>query len=225
MIRALYTAASGMNAQQANIDNVAHNLANVNTTGFKKSRMRVRGSRLPADQGARGADVGGKARRRSASTRGSARAPWQRRATSAPATCAQTELAARLRDRGRRVLPDLAAGWRDGLHARRHAAPERRGPGRDERGLPARAGDHDSRERTSASRSRRTASCRPRRRGSAPQQIGTIELATFQNPAGLEPRGGNIFVVSDASGDPHHRRAWHATASAPSRRASSKTRT
>ena len=39
MMRALYTAASGMAAQQANIDNVAHNLANVNTTGFKKSRM------------------------------------------------------------------------------------------------------------------------------------------------------------------------------------------
>jgi len=39
VIRALYTAASGMNAQQANIDNVAHNLANVNTTGFKKGRM------------------------------------------------------------------------------------------------------------------------------------------------------------------------------------------
>src|SRR5688572_14369751 len=28
-----------MNAQQANIDNVAHNLANVNTTGFKKGRV------------------------------------------------------------------------------------------------------------------------------------------------------------------------------------------
>ena len=39
MIRALYTAASGMTAQQQNIDNVAHNLANVNTTGFKKSRV------------------------------------------------------------------------------------------------------------------------------------------------------------------------------------------
>jgi flagellar basal-body rod protein FlgG len=38
-IRALYTAASGMNAQQANIDNIAHNLANVNTAGFKKSRV------------------------------------------------------------------------------------------------------------------------------------------------------------------------------------------
>ncbi len=37
MIRALRTAASGMAAQQFNIDLVANNLANVNTTGFKKS--------------------------------------------------------------------------------------------------------------------------------------------------------------------------------------------
>src|SRR5690606_34192568 len=39
MIRALYTAASGMDAQQSNIDVIANNLANVNTAGFKKSRM------------------------------------------------------------------------------------------------------------------------------------------------------------------------------------------
>jgi flagellar basal-body rod protein FlgG len=38
MIRALWTAASGMESQQKNIDVVANNLANVNTTGFKKSR-------------------------------------------------------------------------------------------------------------------------------------------------------------------------------------------
>jgi len=38
MIRALYTAATGMEAQQLNIDVIAHNLANVNTTGFKRSR-------------------------------------------------------------------------------------------------------------------------------------------------------------------------------------------
>ena len=38
MIRALWTAASGMQSQQKNIDVVANNLANVNTTGFKKSR-------------------------------------------------------------------------------------------------------------------------------------------------------------------------------------------
>ncbi|QXE90336.1 flagellar basal-body rod protein FlgG [Geomonas subterranea] len=38
MIRALWTAASGMQAQQLNIDVVANNLANSSTTGFKKSR-------------------------------------------------------------------------------------------------------------------------------------------------------------------------------------------
>ncbi|CUU08408.1 flagellar basal-body rod protein FlgG [Candidatus Kryptobacter tengchongensis] len=38
MERALRTAASGMYAQQINIDVIAHNLANVNTTSFKRSR-------------------------------------------------------------------------------------------------------------------------------------------------------------------------------------------
>jgi len=38
MIRALYTAATGMEAQQLNIDVIANNLANVSTSGFKKSR-------------------------------------------------------------------------------------------------------------------------------------------------------------------------------------------
>ena len=38
MIRALWSAATGMNAQQMQTDVVANNLANANTTGFKKSR-------------------------------------------------------------------------------------------------------------------------------------------------------------------------------------------
>ncbi len=38
MMRSLWTAASGMTAQQFNIDTVANNLSNVNTVGFKKAR-------------------------------------------------------------------------------------------------------------------------------------------------------------------------------------------
>ncbi|MEZ5351238.1 MAG: flagellar basal-body rod protein FlgG [Bryobacteraceae bacterium] len=38
MIRALFSAASGMSAQQMNVDNIAHNLANANTVGFKQRR-------------------------------------------------------------------------------------------------------------------------------------------------------------------------------------------
>jgi flagellar basal-body rod protein FlgG len=37
MLRAVHTAATGMEAMQTNLDNVANNLANVNTTAYKKS--------------------------------------------------------------------------------------------------------------------------------------------------------------------------------------------
>ena len=39
MFRALHTAASGMVAQQTNLDNVANNLANASTTGFRRRRV------------------------------------------------------------------------------------------------------------------------------------------------------------------------------------------
>jgi len=42
MIRALYSAASGMTAQQLNVDNIAHNLANANTAGYKSRRAQFK---------------------------------------------------------------------------------------------------------------------------------------------------------------------------------------
>ena len=59
MIRSLWTGTTGMHGQQLNIDVIANNLANVSTTGFKKSRtdfqdllyqtMKVPGSQSSAD--------------------------------------------------------------------------------------------------------------------------------------------------------------------------------
>lgn len=59
MIRSLWTGTTGMHGQQLNIDVIANNLANVSTTGFKKSRadfqdllyqtMKVPGSQTSAD--------------------------------------------------------------------------------------------------------------------------------------------------------------------------------
>ncbi len=59
MMRSLWTGATGMIAQQLNIDVISNNLANVNTTGFKKSRaefedlmyqtMRMAGSIVEGD--------------------------------------------------------------------------------------------------------------------------------------------------------------------------------
>lgn len=39
MFRSLYTAASGMTAQQLNLDNIANNLANSSTSGFRRRRL------------------------------------------------------------------------------------------------------------------------------------------------------------------------------------------
>jgi flagellar basal-body rod protein FlgG len=39
MIRALFSAATGMTAQQMNVDNIANNLANANTAGYKTRRV------------------------------------------------------------------------------------------------------------------------------------------------------------------------------------------
>jgi flagellar basal-body rod protein FlgG len=39
MLKAMRTAVTGMTAQQMNVDNIANNLSNVNTTGFKRTRV------------------------------------------------------------------------------------------------------------------------------------------------------------------------------------------
>ena len=36
----------------------------------------------------------------------------------------------------------------------------------------------------------------------APSQIGTLQLTTFVNPAGLESKGENLYVETGASGSP-----------------------
>ncbi len=57
MLRALYSAAAGMNAQQNNLDVIANNLANVNTTGYKKTKIEFQ-DLLYETQRAPGADQG-----------------------------------------------------------------------------------------------------------------------------------------------------------------------
>lgn len=62
MIRALYTSATGMNAQATNIDNTSNNLANINTNGFKKGEVSFQdliyvNARAPGTDAAQGLPV------------------------------------------------------------------------------------------------------------------------------------------------------------------------
>ena len=58
-----------------------------------------------------------------------------------------------------------------------------------------------------------TVSARCCRRRSAPTQVGQLQLAIFVNPAGLEPRGQNLFAETAASGTPNAGTPGHRTAS------------
>lgn len=62
MIKSLFTAATGMMAQQTVVDTTANNLANVDTTGFKRSQVEFQdllyqNVRVPGTQGATGFEV------------------------------------------------------------------------------------------------------------------------------------------------------------------------
>jgi flagellar basal-body rod protein FlgG len=201
MIRALYTAASGMAAQQSNIDTVAHNLANVNTTGFKKSRMefedlvyqhtRVPGSPTSTSTEAPVGLETGLGTRPVATARDFS--TGNLRSTHAP-----LDLAIEGRGFFQIALPDGTTAYtRAGalhLDAQGRIVTAEGHALQPEMTIPENA--------ISISISRAGVVSVNVSGQSAPQEIGTIELATFQNPAGLLALGGNLFAVTTASGEP-----------------------
>ena len=200
MIRALYTAASGMNAQQMNIDNVAHNLANVNTTGFKKGRMefedlvyqqiKAPGSPTSTEgESPVGLDAG-LGSRVVATARNFSNGNLR-------ATNAQYDLAIEGQGFFQVSLPSGETGYTRAGNF--HVNGE--GQLMTTEGYAVEPAITISPNATSVSISK-TGIVSVKEPGQASREIGTIELAMFQNPAGLEARGGNIFVVSNASGDP-----------------------
>ena len=200
MIRALYTAASGMNAQQSNIDTVAHNLANVNTAGYKRSHLefedlvyqqtRVAGAATSATGEAPvGLEIGlgtravGSSRDFSSGNLRSTNSPLDFaiegegffQVTQPSGTTAYTRAGSFHRDaQGALVTTDGYA-----------VEPAIT--------IPANA--------TSISVSKDgIVSVAVPGQGAA-QQVGTLEIAVFQNPAGLKAMGGNLFTVTTASGE------------------------
>ena len=201
MIRALYTAASGMNAQQANIDNVAHNLANVNTTGFKKSRVefedlvyqQLKAPGTPTSSEAE-APIGleaGLGSRAVATARNFS--VGNLRTTGTP-----FDLAIEGQGFFQVTLPGGETGYT------RAGALHLNGQGQlvTADGFALEPGITIPPNANSVSISKDGIVSVSVAGESAPQQLGTIELAGFQNAAGLQARGGNTFVVSTASGDP-----------------------
>jgi len=201
MIRALYTAASGMNAQQTNIDNIAHNLSNVNTAGFKKARVEFEdlvyqqttqaGSPTStSSESPIGLEIG-LGTRPVATARDFGRGNL--RNTNGP-----LDLAIEGRGFLQVTLPDGQTAYtRAGtlhLNAEGLIVTSEGYPIEPQITVPSNG--------TSITISKEGIVSVSVAGQSAPQELGTIELAAFQNPAGLTALGGTLFGVTSASGEP-----------------------
>jgi flagellar basal-body rod protein FlgG len=189
-----------MNAQQANIDNVAHNLANVNTTGFKKGRVefedlvyqQIMAPGSPTSQEAEtpiGLDAG----------LGSRIVATARNFSSGNLRNTNSPLDMAIEGAGffQLALPGGETGYtRAGTL---HLNGEGQIVTSEGYALEPAITIPSNATSVTISRDGIVSVATP---GQPPQQVGTIELANFQNPAGLEARGGNVFALSNASGDP-----------------------
>ncbi len=202
-MRALSIAATGMLAQQTNVEVIANNLANMNTSGLQDAARRIPGSALSEYRAGRRAVVrfrhrhpfGHSAWRRCAHGRCLSRDRPGR-----PAVDLQP---LRHGDSGFGLFPHSAARRHRRLHARRQFRAVAGRPDRHRQGLYRGAGHRRSAATRSASRSMRKVRCRRQLPGqTAPQTLGQLELTRFPNEAGLSAQGGNLYLETPSSGSP-----------------------
>jgi len=201
MMRALYTAATGMVAQQLNVDVVANNIANVNTTGFKKSRVDFQDllyqvERLVGAQAAGGSQVP------TGTEVGLGVRPGAIQKVFEQGEFQQTGNPLDLVIEGdgffQILLPDGRTAYtRDGTFKR-----DSTGRVVTSDGFPLQPDIVVPANATEISVSTDGTVSVLLAGQAQPQQVGTITLARFINPAGLSAVGRNAYVETAASGPP-----------------------
>lgn len=200
-MRAFFTAATGMDAQQLRIDAIANNLANVNTTGFKRSRADFRDLFYETIQAPGAASANG-----TALPTGIQVGHGVRLAAMSP-----------IHSQGDRVNTgrdfDLAIDGEGFFQVQRADGEtvytrdgafsvDRDGAVVTSQGLeliPSIQVPTDAVQVTILSDG--TVSVLTGQ-STVPTDVGQIELVRFVNPAGLRSSGNNLLVQTDASGDP-----------------------
>jgi flagellar basal-body rod protein FlgG len=201
MIRALYTAASGMQAQQLNLDTVANNLSNSSTSGFRKRRLQFQDLLyqnlvMPGTAAtqqttvAAGLQIGLGSR--------SAASEIIQLQGDMSATGNPLDLAVEGQGFFQITLPSGETGYtRSGafhLDAQGNIVTSEGNPMSPSITIPQGAtsitiGSDGTVSATLVGQQ-------------AAQQVGNIQLALFANPGGLNSIGKNLFLATTASGDP-----------------------
>ncbi|MBC7527218.1 MAG: flagellar basal-body rod protein FlgG [Chthonomonadaceae bacterium] len=200
MLRSLFTSATGLTAQQFNLDVVSHNLANVSTTGFKRSRadftdmvyqtMREAGGQSgPNSQLPTGTRVG-------LGVSVAATVPIQSQGTLVAGN--GTDMAIQGQGYFQVQLPDGSTGYtRDGSFRVDGTGKLVTAEGyamQPEITIPPNADtvniSNEGQVIVKVIGQQNATS------------VGTVQLSTFINPSGLRANGGNIFSPTPASGAP-----------------------
>ena len=201
MIRALYTAATGMNAQDINVATISNNIANVNSTGYKKSRaefqdlmyqnLRLVGTLSPnGNQVPTGSQLG----------LGTKLGSVAKIYTQGDFIQTQNQLDSAITGKGffQIALPDGTIAYtRAGSFKKNNT-----GLIVTADGLPLEPAITVPQDAIQISIDENGSVAVTQPGAVAPTVLGTIQLATFQNRAGLQAVGNNAFKQTDASGAP-----------------------
>ena len=202
MINSLWISKTGMEAQQTQLDVISHNLANVSTTGFKRGTAvfedlmyqnlrQVGANSSEQSQLPTGLQIG-LGVRTVATSRSFTQGSMQQSNN-------QLDLAIKGNGFFQVTMPDGTTGYtRDGSFQ-----VDAQGRLVTASGLPVASGITVPPNATNISVSSSGAVSATVAGSPAPQPIGTLALASFVNPAGLEPRGENLYAETAASGQPN----------------------
>ena len=199
MLRSLSIAKTGLEAQQTQLDTITHNLANVATNGYKRSRAvfedllyqnmrQTGGASTEQTQLPTGLQLGTGVRTVATSRNFSQGALTQ--------TGNNLDLAVNGQGFFQIQMADGSTAYtRDGsfqVDAQGQVVNSSGYPLSPAITIPANA------QSITIGRDGTVSVAMPNT--TVPQQVGQIQLANFMNPAGLDPRGGNLFAESAASG-------------------------
>ncbi|MBM3775129.1 MAG: flagellar basal-body rod protein FlgG [Acidobacteria bacterium] len=201
MIRALYSAASGMTAQQMNVDNIAHNLANANTSGYKMRRAQFQ-DLLYQNLVTPGASAGQQTVVPTGLQLGLGTRASSNEIIFSQGNFSSTENPLDLVIQGRGFFQvrmpngELAYTRSGSFHLDRdgNMVTSDGDPLEPQITIPPDA------QSISIASDGTVSYFQPGQ--TAAQLAGQIQLANFQNPAGLNSLGRNLYVPTDASGDP-----------------------
>ncbi|MEY2633368.1 MAG: hypothetical protein RIR00_2022 [Pseudomonadota bacterium] len=201
MIRSLWIARSGLDAQQTNIDVIANNLANVSTNGFKRSRavfedLLYQNLRQPGAQSSQQTQVS------NGLQLGTGVRPVSTARIFTQGALQKTDNSLDIAIQGEGffqiLLPDGTTGYtRDGSFQR-----DNQGQIVTPEGYPLQPNITIPSTAISVTIGRDGTVSITQQGSTATTQIGSIQVATFINPSGLQSQGQNLFLETASSGTP-----------------------